>query len=68
MSKTPVNKGKVALFVLGATVANLVLMVVCFVLLMLLYSVLLSKILPPRVLSGRSLWHFCSPRHIDTRL
>jgi len=50
MNKTPVNKGKIALFVLVATVANLALMVVCFVLLMALYSALLSKILPPEAL------------------
>jgi membrane protein YdbS with pleckstrin-like domain len=50
MNKTPVNKGKIALFVLGATVANLALMIVCFVLLMALYSALLSKILPAEAL------------------
>lgn len=50
MNKTPANKGKVALFVIGATVANILLMVICFVLLMLLYSALLSKILPAEAL------------------
>ncbi|MEN6490395.1 MAG: hypothetical protein ABFC85_00210 [Rectinema sp.] len=50
MNKTPANKGKVALFVIGATVANILLMAICFVLLMLLYSALLSKILPAEAL------------------
>jgi membrane protein YdbS with pleckstrin-like domain len=50
MNKTPANKGKVLLFVLGATVANILLMVICFALLMALYSVLLSKILPTEAL------------------
>ncbi|MEN6296734.1 MAG: hypothetical protein ABFC92_02155 [Rectinema sp.] len=50
MNKTPANKGKVVLFVIGATVANILLMVICFVLLMLLYSALLSKILPAEAL------------------
>ncbi len=50
MNKTPANKGKVVLFVIGATVANILLMAICFVLLMLLYSALLSKILPAEAL------------------
>ncbi|GAB6276124.1 MAG: hypothetical protein SAMD01599839_06640 [Rectinema sp.] len=50
MNKTPANKGKVVLFVIGATIVNILLMAVCFVLLMLLYSVLLSKILPAEAL------------------
>lgn len=50
MSAPKVNKGKVLLFVLGATVGNIVLMALAFVLLMLLYSVFLAKILPPEAL------------------
>ncbi|SLM18905.1 hypothetical protein SPIRO4BDMA_50420 [uncultured spirochete] len=50
MNKTPANKGKVELFVIGATVANILLMEICFVLLMLLYSAMLSKILPAEAL------------------
>lgn len=50
MNKAPANKGKIALFVLGATIANILIMVVCFVLLMALYSALLSKILPAEAL------------------
>jgi membrane protein YdbS with pleckstrin-like domain len=50
MSKMPANKGKIVLFVLGATAANLVLMAACFALLMVFYSLALSKILPPEAL------------------
>jgi len=50
MNRTPANKGKIVLFMLGATIANILLMVICFVLLMLLYSALLSKILPAEAL------------------
>lgn len=50
MKKEPVNKGKVALFVFGATIANILIMIVCFALLMLLYSVSLAKILPTEAL------------------
>lgn len=46
MSKTPAKKGKIVLFVFGATLANLILMAACFALLMVLYSFTLSKILP----------------------
>ena len=50
MNKKQANKGKVALFVVGATVANILLMAICFVLFMLLYSVAFSKLLPQEAL------------------
>jgi membrane protein YdbS with pleckstrin-like domain len=50
MNKTPANKGRVVLFVLGATIANILLMAICFALLMALYSLLLSKVLPAEAL------------------
>jgi|GEM_PF-5235526 len=50
MSAAKVNRAKVLLFVLGATLGNLALMAGSFALLMVLYSVLLAKILPPESL------------------
>ncbi len=50
MSAAKVNRAKVLLFVLGATLGNLALMAVSFALLMLLYSVVLAKALPPEAL------------------
>lgn len=50
MSAPKVSKGRVLLFVLGATLGNILLMALSFVLFMLLYSVLLAKILPPEAL------------------
>ncbi len=50
MSVPNMNKGKVLLFVLGATLGNLALMAISFSLFMFLYSVLLAKILPPEAL------------------
>jgi len=52
MSKAPANKGKIIVFILGATVGNIILMALFFMALMALYSLLLSIILP----SGALIW------------
>jgi len=44
MEKRPANKGKVVLFVIAATLVNILFMVICFVIFMALYSVAFQNI------------------------